>query len=308
MTIGDHSDKYAGYPICDWQPGSRLENPAGCLIRIGITYDEADEGVTWTDKFAEFLDSPAAAVVPGIVVGAWDEVGVEVGSAGIVEALVAARDSLPCLHVIFFGDITYEEAEISWIEQSDMAPLFGAYPQLTHFCVRGGNQLSFGLLRHENLRQLIVQSGGLGRDVVRQIGRAQLPKLEWLELWLGDSNYGGDCEVDDLQPILAGVQFPLLKQLGLKNAEKQDEIAVAVASAPVLQQLETLDLSMGTLTELGAQALLNSGGVKKLKHLNLAENYLSAPLLTRFNALGISVNLAEQKTGDEGDRYVSVAE
>src|SRR5262249_278787 len=113
----------------------------------------------WTRKFAAFLDDSSSSRVFGIVIGQNDN------SALVVKALVAARDRLPNLRAIFLGDIVSEECEISWIEQSDVSPLFAAYPQLEHFCVRGADGLSLGALKHDRLKSLIVQSGGLGANV-----------------------------------------------------------------------------------------------------------------------------------------------
>src|SRR5262249_37557622 len=152
-----------------------------------VSWEEAEAGQRWTDKLAaflglarrpvntgeprrtsleKFLGDPAAREIPGIVVGTWEEVGMGSSSAkSPVEALVAARAQLPPLRAIFLGDITAEESEISWIEQCDVSPLLHAYPALEEFCVRGGQGLSFGALRHEHLRSLVVQTGGLSRNV-----------------------------------------------------------------------------------------------------------------------------------------------
>jgi hypothetical protein len=109
---------------------------------------------------------------------------------------VAARDHLPNLTAIFLGDIIIEENEISWINQSDVSPLFTAYPALEHFRVRGGNGLIVGSIRHERLKSLIIESGGLPAQVVRDVAAATLPALEHLELWLGTEEYGGDAPID----------------------------------------------------------------------------------------------------------------
>lgn len=44
----------------------------------------------------------------------------------------------------------------------------------------------------------------------------------------------------DLQPILDGKRLPALRPLGLGNSPIQDNIAAAVASAPVVTRLRTL--------------------------------------------------------------------
>src|SRR5205085_1462516 len=138
--------------------------------------------------------------VTGLIVGLWNT---DIGSqdaASIIEAVVAARDRLPQITALFFGDIIMEECEISWIEQGDVSPLFQAYPALEHFGVRGGNGLSLGSPRHDHLKSLMVQAGGLNASVVRSITAAHLPALEHLELWLGDAGYGATVTLSDLQP------------------------------------------------------------------------------------------------------------
>jgi len=81
-----------------------------------------------------------------------------------------------------------DESEISWIVNSDMGPLLAAYPRLQQLRVRGGQELAFGDLRHDNLRTLIVETGGLSGEVLQQMAAARLPALTHLELWLGDAD------------------------------------------------------------------------------------------------------------------------
>ncbi len=141
--------------------------------------------------------------------GAWFDMFEENGEAArVVEALVSARDRLPKLRAIFLGDITYEECEISWIQNTDVSPIFDAYPALEHFGVRGANGLRLGALRHQQLRSLIVQCGGLDAAITREVTSAELPALDHLELWLGTEDYGGTTTVEDLAPILSGGRFP----------------------------------------------------------------------------------------------------
>ncbi len=56
------------------------------------------------------------------------------------------------------GDITYEECEVSWINQADMSPLLAAYPQLEVFRVRGGTGLAFSKIKHAHLTELGVET------------------------------------------------------------------------------------------------------------------------------------------------------
>ncbi len=58
--------------------------------------------------------------------------------------------------------------------------------------MRGGTDLAFPPVRHTALETLVVETGGLGAEVVRGIVGSDLPALENLELWLGTDEYGGD--------------------------------------------------------------------------------------------------------------------
>ncbi len=308
MAIYEHTRHFPGTSIANWEPENPIPDPIGSLDRIAVDYDD-DDGA-WFDKFDAFLSSPAAAETTALAVGMWGEGGE--ASTAVVEAIVAARDRLPRLQAIFLGDIVMEEQEMSWIEQSDVSPLFDAFPNLEHLCVRGGNGLSLGSLRHARLRSLVIQTGGLGRTVVAEVAAGQLPNLEHLELWLGDPNYGGDATVADLAPILAGGLFPKLRYLGLRDSAIADEVAAAVASAPVLGQITVLDLSLGVLTDTGAAALLASPALAKLEFLDLHHHFISDGALAPIKALGIRVDVSDRqpddRDGDELYRYVAVSE
>jgi hypothetical protein len=120
---------------------------------------------------------------------------------------------------LFVGEMTVEECEISWINQSDVSPLLKAFPKLETLRVRGGSGLSFSRMAHQSLRELVVETGGLSRSTIRETFLCDFPALERLQLQLGDGGYGFDGSVEDLQPLLAGKLFPKLEYLGLTNSE-----------------------------------------------------------------------------------------
>nr|BFE77740.1 hypothetical protein GCM10020093_003410 [Planobispora longispora] len=139
-------------------------------------------------------------------------------------------------------------------------------------------------VRHESLRVLRFESGGLPGHVVRATGACDLPALEHLEMWLGVERYGGDATAADLEPILSGERLPALRHLGLQDSAMQDEIAAAVATAPVVARLESLALSMGVLTDEGAEALLSGQPLTHLKRLDLHHHFLSDAMTERVRA------------------------
>ena len=312
MSIYEHEKELFGKPVKGWQPGMALDDPSGTAYRIALEYEEAEAGVTWEGRFNEFLSMPGSSSVTGIVVGVWGDPSPLGDSSSVVKNLTEASAKLPALRSLFIGDIVAEEFEISWIEQSDMAPIFVAYPELEHFRVRGGEKLRFGPLKHNRLRSLVVESGGLDASVVRDITSSLLPELEHLELWLGTDDYGGNAEVVDLAPILSGKLFAKLRYLGLRDSVLSDAIAAAAAHSPLLERLRVLDLSLGTLSDDGAAALLASPGVKKLELLNLHHHYCSDEMMSKLQRLGIKVDTSAQQEPDEYDgestRYVAVSE
>jgi hypothetical protein len=129
--------------------------------------------------------------------------------------------------------------------------------------------LQLGGIKHAALKTLKVEAGGL-RGLVHEIGAADLPALEHLEIWLGTENYGGDSRPQDLAGILDGKRFPKLVTLALRNCEWADDLAAAVATAPILNRIKRLDLSMGTLSDVSVDALVASPAVRDLQHINRA--------------------------------------
>jgi hypothetical protein len=312
MAFSEHLTQFIGKPVISWERSAALEDPAGTIYRIAIDWGAIDEGFQWTDKFAEFLEQPGVSQIPALVVGLWSPTS-DNSSAPVVQALVAARKQLPALRAICLGDVIYEECEISWLEQSDISPLFNAFPELEVLHVRGGNRLSLGTLRNaEHLKTLIVEAGGLPVRVVREVMSAHLPALEHLKLFLGTPDYGGDTTAADLAPLLAGDLFPKLKYLGLCNSEIADEIARAAAQTPILERIEVLDLSMGTLTDEGARALLDSPSVRKLKKLDIHFHYCSEAMVKKLQALPIEIDASDSQQSNSYNgneyRYVAVSE
>jgi len=322
MTLGSHLQKFHGLPAFAFPDAgdtpadaSAFPSPESVAWRLSVdSYDSKEE---WPDAFARFLETVDTRQVRALIVGAWSD-AYDSGPDEIIKALVAARDRLPALRGVFLGDMLSEECEISWINQGDVTPLLEAFPDLEEFGVRGGSELAFPAVRHERLRSLTVETGGLPVEVVRGIAASDLPALVELDLWLGTSEYGGDADVADLEPFFAGTRLPSLKHLALRNSEIQDAVCTALASAPVVARLEVLDVSLGVLTDDGATALLTGQPLTHLKKLDLHHNYLSDALRTRLletlEPAGVEVDArADDADSDEEEdgtvwRFVAVGE
>ncbi|HEY1379154.1 MAG TPA: STM4015 family protein [Gemmataceae bacterium] len=290
MTNAYHVDTFAGRKVADYHPDDGGIKPA-VAYRLGLEYGSE---FTFPELLDRFLGEVGSADVTALVVGPWDyDTMVSEPNREVIEALVAARDRLPKLRSLFLGDIIGEECEISWINQGDVSPLLAAYPGLEEFRVRGAVGLTFGRLRHANLRSLAVESGGLPAEVLAEIFAADLPRLEHLELLLGTEDYGGINDVAPLQPLLAGTPFPKLRYLGLCNSRIADEVAKAVAASPLLNRVRVLDLSLGNLSDDGAAALRDSPAVRRLEKLDIHHHFVSPTLVGQLQALGIPVDASD---------------
>jgi len=307
MTISEHIKTFAGRKVKEFPPQTQVKDPGSIAWRITTDMDEQE---VFLERLEELTNQPWADQVSALVIGDW---GTAYDSGPPMDSLVRSIAKLPSLEAFFLAELTFEECEISWINHTDITPLLEACPRLTTLTVRGAQGLSLKSVRHESLRSLTFQSGGLPADVVRSVGDCELPNLEHLELWLGTDNYGGDATAEDLAQILAGGRLPALKTLGLRDAEVADMVAVALANAPIVARLEGLDLSLGMLSDAGATALLTGQPLTHLRKLDLHHHYLSEPVMDRIRAelieAGVEVDLSDAGDPDEeDDRYVAVAE
>lgn len=317
MTINEHVTEFAGLPCRTFA----VDNPSPAdhsAVAWRVTAWEEDDN-QWDEplspafarSFETFLDRVDTEAVTTLVIGSWGYAAMNEAPIGL---LCAAAPRLPNLRALFLGDITFEECEISWIKQGDVTELLSAYPGLEVLRVRGADGLVLRPVRHGRLRELAFESGGLPATVVRAVGECDLPVLEHLELWLGTDDYGGDATVADLAPILGGDRWPALRYLGLRDAEIADEVAAALANAPVIDRLHTLDLSLGVLSDAGAAALLAGQSLAHLRRLDLHHHYISPELAARLAAElpDVGVDLTDAQEPDEYDgiteRYVAVGE
>ena len=306
MGFWERDNEFAGKKIADVQPDNPIPDPATSAVRIAVEYDSE---TNIEELMSTLLEDPKADQITTLVIGPWSEEMFETPPNELVERLVAAADQLPSLTALFFGDVTAEDCEISWIVQTDLSPFFQAFPKLEILRVRGGGSLSLGKIESNHLKKLIIETGGLKAEVIGQIANANLPALEHLEIYSGDSNYGWDGSADDFKPFMSDTLFPNLQYLGLRNCVCADDVAALVADAPVLDKIKVLDLSLGCLGDKGATALLNSDKVLKLEKLELHYHYLSDDVAKQISALPIETNVEDgQGASDEDDRYCSVSE
>ncbi|MFP2927329.1 WGR domain-containing protein [Pyxidicoccus sp. 3LG] len=224
-----------------------------------------------------------------------------------------AKEAPKTVRKLFIGDFVFpDETEISWTDVGNVAPVYKALPELRSLRVRGGG-VGLGKIELPELREFIVESGGLDRSSVKSINAAKWPKLERLEVWFGSEGYGAGGNEKDIKNILDAKDLPELKHLGLCNAEFTEELCALLPKSNVLKQLQTLDLSRGTLTDKGAAVLAaNADAFKHLKRLDVTRNLLTpkgAKLIAKLCPDVASGNQRrDYSDGEDDHRYVAVGE
>ena len=298
--IYSNAEHFAGKTVEDYDPS----NTDDVVFRFRSDWDGKD----CLELLKSHLNSDRGASTKDIVIGSWSEEMYEKSSSDVISALVEYKDTLQNLKSLYLGDIVSEENEMSWIVQTDMAPILENFPQLEYLRTRGSISLGFNVSQHDNLRALALETGGLDVSVLRSISTATLPALEHLELWLGTEEYGGSCSIEDLQPILSGDVFPKLRYLGIRNYDGIDAACSFIVNSPIVKQLDVLDLSLGTLTDIGARALLNIPTNTSLKTLILNHHFMSNELVEQLNKLPFDVQLRDAQQDDDGWRFVAIGE
>jgi predicted DNA-binding WGR domain protein len=301
--ISRNAGTFVGLRVVDYA----MDKPARSDVAYRFRSDWDDDVLI--PSLEHFLATAAALDATALVIGAWFGDESSATPDAVVNVLIAQRARLPKLVAIFLGDVTSEENEMSWINQTNVTPLLQAFPALQLLRTRGGTELKLTPFKHSGLRALAMETGGMDVSVVRSLCNSDFEQLEHLELWLGTNEYGANLSVEDLQPLLSGKLFPNLKYLGLRNSDLADRIAAVVVNSPLLQRLETLDLSLGTLTDEGGESLLHVKG-SALKKLNLHYHFMSPEMVKRLRALPLVVDAstpADMDT-DEEDRFVAVGE
>lgn len=295
--FSDLLDDFQGQRVVDFNDATSWKGP-------NVTYrlrEEYDDEIKVTDRLVALLAQPESRQISNLIIGAWSGACEGGDSAEIIAALVAAAPKLPALRHVFFGEMTYEECEISWINQADVTPLLNAYPNLQTLRIRGGSGLSFSPCQHTSLQELAIETGGLSRSTLREIFLCQFPALEHLELFLGESNYGFDGTVEDMQPLLSGRLFSKLKFLGLMNSEIANDIAAVVVNSPIVERLDVLDLSLGNIDTEGMNSLHGLAAYKNLRRVNVSHHYATEAAVTALTkALPFEV-VAEDREDPEDE-------
>lgn len=218
----------------------------------------------------------------------------------LIEEVVASDlDHLRALTVgrFFYTNTGLDEegrtGRLSWPMLPPLALLLASFPRLRELCVIG-QAASLAELSHARLESLELRVVGLTAAQVRNLWDADLPALHTLNLWLGSA-----IGPDDLAPLLQGDVFGGLKHLGLKNVGRSSALARELASAPIVERLESLDLSGGTFQ--GHDLATLRKGARALSHVRrlvLDCNFLGDQRMELWSRLAGEVSARFQDIGE----------
>jgi hypothetical protein len=305
MTISERTETFFGKTVREYDPAQPVSSDPGLVYRLSLDYDAKGTIAQLIDGFLGQADRNR---LEALVIGPWKEPH-DTGADDVIAALVERAAGLPALRALFVGDMTYEECEISWIIQGNYQPLLQAFPRLEELRIRGSTSLQLPAFKHAALRRLVIESGGLPREVAEALAQSSLPALQHLELWLGTEDYGFSGDVALYRQVVDRLRGPGLRYLGLRDSEIADGLAQWLAREAWVEGLDTLDLSLGTLGDAGAAPLADSPHVRKLRRLDLSHHYISPPLQQRLRTAVAGVVLDDPQEGDgDDDRYVAVGE
>lgn len=241
---------------------------------------------------------------------------------------ILAEVERPTIRKLHVGDFKYAgaarsidrggESEISWYSAGDLSKLWPAMPRLATLIVQSGSSESalsggttLGELALPNLRHFEFRTGGLESANCESIVAMRAPKLEFLDVWFGQPQYGNDCTLEHVQKLLARTDLPRLRHLGIMNCEIVDDVIPALAKSELLAQLTELDLSLGCMTETGVRAITeHRDRFAHLAKLDVSYNYLDDAAIGALKGIAKELVAGNQREapGEDDDRYAAVGE
>lgn len=283
-----------------------METNNGSYRRYALSGDEVwDEGKGIKDLIAKMQDDQLEEIKE-MVIGCWGE-SYEDSSQKILDFIVENKDRFKQLETLFVGDIEQEESEVSWIQQGDFTEVLKVLPNLKKLTIKGTEGLILPAIEHEKLESIEIITGGLPVEVIAALAASKLPHLKTLILYLGVEDYGFNADLEDIKLLLSKALFPSLSHLGIVNSEMQNKVVEAVLQSDLMPQLQVLEFSMGCLTDVGGQFILDhKEELQHLEKLDLHFHYLSNDMMLKLGELPIAIDLSEQEEVEEyqGDIYM----
>jgi uncharacterized protein (TIGR02996 family) len=240
-----------------------------------------EDGARVAGSIAEVVDKllahPSAKFLVELVVrsndrDAWGRVG---GSQrAIVERITAARPRV--LRRLQLGEAVYGYSSLGPLDL-----LWPALPELRELVLEGA--FSLGKLVLPELRSAALRPMALRRRGAKELIEAAWPKLESLRITFDDYPMHVEREITAL---VHRTDMPALAHLALIGYRSADSVIEALARAPLLGRLATLDLSQSTVTDGGVRPILaNPDAFRHLAVLDLSGTQVSRRQFARLQRL-----------------------
>ena len=206
---------------------------------------------------------------------------------------------------MLIGDFSPSECPLSWAALGDLSALWKTFPRLESLTLRGGTG-ALGVIEAPSLRRFVFETTFLMPSELNAIAQARWPLLESLELWAGDEQWATDVGWDALRVVLER-PWPRLRSLAIRNCIEADLLAEWLVGSAMLPQLTRVDLSLGALSDSGAERLLAARErLGHLESLDLSGCELSPQHLDALKTLAPQVRLdGQRKTDFSADRSVA---
>ncbi len=278
-------------------------------LHIFNVIDWMDSKFPTKDVLDRLFTNPAALVLQQLKVGVirWEYNAADIA---MVIAEAAKAPFAKTLKSLRFGEVDGIDIDCGHHPIGDLSGITNeAFPELRELKM-WGCEISLGELKLPKLERLVVQTCGLSQRNVAAIANGDLPALDRLEIWFGSEDYGNDNTFESIESILQSTKWPTLTHLGLMNCPVADGICERVGASKIIETISSLDLSLGTVTDDGARALLqHRAALAHLRTIDLSQTYVTAGMVAELQSIGPTI-IATEMREDEGPeyRYVVVAE
>ncbi len=282
----DYATKFANREIIEFDPKIGIDSTADNTYALRVGANKQTENI---EKLQIFLRNPLINQVEALVLGHW-----YTSCLDVIDLLLDAQSQLTNLKALFVGDCNYlKENGFYAMLNYDISYILLVYQHLEVLHIRCTNchrkskdifTLNISPIKHENLKALIIESN-TNHDFINDFYNLELPALEYLELRMARREYDY-YQFNQLMTVI-NTNFPKLKYLGLRNS--CDELTFALINFPIIENLVELDMSAGTMTDMGAEALLNCPAIHQLDTLDISYNGINCEMIEKFKQLDINL-------------------
>jgi hypothetical protein len=199
------------------------------------------------------------------------------------------------LKAIYLGDDLQAERDLhalykkSYLYMADFAPILTAFPELEvlHICGKffknyDYEDFSLSPLCHTRLQSLIIETADQSPNLLMALQTAELPELQYLELWLGRDYVSLDHLAPLFEDLMSGKLFPNLRYLGLRSSEISRLLLQSLEQFDHNSSVSVLDLSMGMFYASELKRILENSVLHRLDVLDLHNIGFNSNRITEF--------------------------